>query len=381
MVIAATVGVSTVASADDRPGSSEPNPDDVARADGSDVELIAKQFGWDYDATAHHLEAQHAFGQLVNTLSLDYPDAFAGAEFAPGPDEGSRILFKGEVPDGVREQIDKSGVRVDVVDGLTYSEQELQKRATQIVRLLGRLGYTEAGAAVLPTGQIQVAVNAGPSAASELPAELLDGVEIVQSPDQMVQDEVVEGGVLVYSTAGGSCTSGFSVRSLFTGETGVSTAAHCSVNRYSAFGPDPVLNFRGEHLGWFGDVEWSASPDREVARYWAGPGDNRPVTAVWPSNGYATGMVTCVHSRVNAVRSCDQIYSTFVVSWSGFSLVANLLATNNDNTSPGDSGGPWSFGTIADGGHRGDQWIWFGTRNVFTKAALFPTALGVAVMI
>ena len=88
-----------------------------------------------------------------------------------------------------------------------------------------------------------------------------------------------------------------------------------------------------------------------------------------------------IHQSTRSDYPCDQIYSTFVVSWSNWSLVANLIATNNDNTSPGDSGGPWSFGTIADGGHRGDQWIWFGTRNIFTRAALFPTALGVAVMI
>ena len=382
ILAAATIGVSTVASAEDRPAPSPARPDDIAQSDGNDVELIAKQFGWDVDATAHHLEAQHAFGQLINTLSLEYKDAYAGAAFAPVPDDRSQIMLKGEAPDGVRELVEKSGLPVEVVDGLKYSEQELQQRTTDIVRGLGRLGYSEVGAAVLPTGQIQVAVNADPSAAQKLGPELLDGVEITQSPDRMIQNEVIEGGVMVYATTGGSCTSGFSVRSLTTGVTGVSTAAHCSgINRYSAPGPDPSLSFRGEHLGWFGDVEWNSSPDVEIARYWAGPGDNRPVTMVWPSNGYATNMVTCVHSRVNAVRSCDQIYSTFVVSWSNWSLVANLIATNNDNTSPGDSGGPWSFGTIADGGHRGDQWIWFGVRNIFTRAALFPTALGVAVMI
>ena len=83
---------------------------------------------------------------------------------------------------------------------------------------------------------------------------------------------------------------------------------------------------------------------------------------------------------MNGTRTCDQIYSTFVVSFSGGTMIASLIATDNDNTSPGDSGGPWSFGTIADGGHRGDQWIWFGWRNIFSRAALFPAALGVEVM-
>ena len=37
------------------------------------------------------------------------------------------------------------------------------------------------------------------------------------------------------------------------------------------------------------------------------------------------------------------------------------------------------LGTEATGSHRGDQWIWFSYRNVFSVADLFPAALGVTV--
>lgn len=384
LVLAAiSLGAPTVASAEGRTVTGSGAQSEVTTAPGSDVELIAKQFGWDVGATARHLEAQHAFGELINTLSLKYGESYAGAEFAATPGATSQVMVKGTTPAGVRELVEKSGLRPRIVDGKRYSEQELQQRSVDIVRRLGTLGYSEVGSAVLPSGEIQVAVNADPKEAQKLPRELLDGTVIVQSPPRMTQDEVIEGGVMVYATAGGSCTSGFSVRSLTTGTTGVSTAGHCTgIDRYSLPGaPDPALSHRGEHLGLFGDVEWKSSADVEIARYWASPTDNRAVTTVWPSGGYATNMTTCVHSRMNGNRSCDQIYSTFVNSFSGLTLVSSLIATDNDSTSPGDSGGPWSFNTIADGGHRGDQWIWFGTRNVFTRAALFPAALGVEVMV
>ena len=97
---------------------------------------------------------------------------------------------------------------------------------------------------------------------------------------------------------------------------------------------------------------------------------------VWPSNGYAENMITCVFSRMQGTRSCDQIYSTSVSS----NGAGNLIATDDDSTVGGDSGGPWSFNTIADGIHKGDKWIWFGTRNVFSRAGNLPAALGVEVM-
>jgi hypothetical protein len=382
VIVATTLGLSTAAGAQDR-SSNQGREEESAKADTTDLELLAEQFGWGVEDASRHVDAQREFGHLIDGIAGKYREQYAGAEFAEKPGGTSQIMVKGEAPDDLRQMVKREELPVELVEGKRYSLAELEERSVEVVKALAERGYDEVGAAVLPSGLIQVAVEGDPSRAKDLPERLVDGVEIVQSPERMIRNEVVEGGVRVYATGGGSCTSGFSVRSLSTGATGVSTAGHCTgINRYSLPGPnnDPSLFHQGQHLGIFGDVEWKTSTDVEIARYWASPTDNRPVNIVWPSNGYATNMVTCVHSRVNGTRSCDQIYSTFVISFSGGSLIASLIATDNDSTSPGDSGGPWSFGTIADGGHRGDQWIWFGTRNVFTKAGLFPAALGVAVM-
>ena len=150
---------------------------------------------------------------------------------------------------------------------------------------------------------------------------------------------------------------------------------------YNPPGPNESLSFRSQHLGSSGDLEWHATSGNEIDNYMASPTDERDVSTVWPANGFANNMVTCIHSRVQGTRSCDRIYSTNVSSGLFGSGVGSLIAMDNDNTVGGDSGGPWSFGTIADGIHRGDQWIWFGTRNVFSRAANLPAAVGARVMV
>ena len=352
---------------------------DTEESTKADVELIAETFGWKVGDTADHMQAQAGFGELINTVSSKYGESFAGAAFAEEPGAASQLFVKGDVPRDVAALVDRSGLKIEIIDGQKYSERELDERAGALTKLLAEV-HPEVSAAVMADGQILLAVPGELKA--ELPKDLLDGVKIAEGPERLSNLEVdIEGGRRVYATSGGSCTSGFSVRRISDGTTGIATAAHCTgINRIAVPGPDVALSHRAEHLGFFGDVEWKTSAEPEVDNYWASPTQLRDVSMVWPAGSFATNMVTCVHSRVQGTRSCDRIYSTSVSSTVNGRTASNLVATDNDNTVPGDSGGPWSFSTIADGIHRGDKWIWFGTRNVFSKADLLPAALGVEVM-
>jgi hypothetical protein len=52
-------------------------------------------------------------------------------------------------------------------------------------------------------------------------------------------------------------------------------------------------------------------------------------------------------------RAAQLVYATVVNVWSGGVIIAGMLVgMDNDNTI--DSGGPWSFGSEATGGHWGD---------------------------
>lgn len=368
--------------------SAQDRKDDGRGIDGrtaaaEDVQIIAKTFDWDPELTLVHMEQQLQFGRLINTASIEMSEVYGGAAYAEKPGAVSQIMVKGKAPRGLRRLVEESGLQIEIVDGMKYSERELVARADAIVDILAE-AHEEVTSAVLPTGEIQIAVSGKLDPRVEIPKKLLDGVAIVEGPKDLANPEAdIVGGVLVYATGGGSCTSGFSVRHNTTGVEGVATAAHCTgINRFSAPGPDPVLFHQAQHAGTFGDMEWKTAPDHNVIDdYWASPTSYRDVSTVWPAGGYAVNMVTCVHSRVQGTRSCDQIYSTNTsVKYSGFARMRNLIATDNDNTVPGDSGGPWSYGSIADGIHSGDKWIWFGTRNVFSRADNLPAALGVSVM-
>lgn len=355
---------------------------DQKAAAAEDVKIIAKTFGWDPNETAAHMEGQLVFGELINQASIELREVYGGAVYGEKPGEPAQIMVKGEAPQVLRLWAEKSGLKIELVEGMKYSEEELVKRSDALVDLLGE-SHDEVTSAVLPSGEIQVAVSGKLDPRVKIPEELLDGVSIVAGPEDLANPEAdIIGGVQVYG-ASGQCTSGFSVRSNSTGTEGVSTAGHCfGINRFSAPGTDPTLFHQGEHKGTWGDVEWKTAPGHNVLDdFQASPTSYRDVSTVWPAGGYAVNMVTCVHSRMQSTRTCDQIYSTNTsVKYSGEPRMSNMVATDNDNTVPGDSGTNWSYSTIADGIHSGDKWIWFGTRNVFSKAGNMPNALGVSVM-
>ena len=73
-----------------------------------------------------------------------------------------------------------------------------------------------------------------------------------------------------------------------------------------------------------------------------------------------------------------QVYSTSVSQDGCQGRTAHrLVAMDNNDGIGGDSGGPWSWGTMAVGIVKGYKTIWFGKRSTFTKATRFDDGLGV----
>ena len=271
-VIVAT-SMSSAATAAVQEGGAAP-----ASANDTDIQLIAKQFGWDVDATARHMNTQAQFGLLVDTLAGRYPEHFAGASFAEKPGEPSQVMVKGQAPSGLVQLVTERRLDVKVVDGMRYSSLDQQRRSSQIISHLTKAGYREVGTAVLSSGVIQVAVPGDAKVPVQLPKELQDGVEVAQAPGRVVTDEVdVKGGVQVYG-GGFQCTSGFSVRRLSDGLRGIATAAHCNgMTSYNAPGPDVAMTFRAQHNSFLGDMEWHSTAENEIDNYFASPTDERDV--------------------------------------------------------------------------------------------------------
>ena len=148
---------------------------DTEESTKADVELIAETFGWKVGDTADHMQAQAGFGELINTVSSKYGESFAGAAFAEQPGAVSQLFVKGEVPRDVAALVDRSGLKIEIVDGQKYSERELDERAAELTKILAETHH-EVSTAVMADGQILVAVPGDLKA--ELPKELLDVVKI-----------------------------------------------------------------------------------------------------------------------------------------------------------------------------------------------------------
>jgi hypothetical protein len=351
-----------------------------------DAAIIAADHGWGEKATGKHLRNQEAFAEVVAEVEQRFPGKFAGSVFAARPGGTSHVYFKGAVPAAAETTAEDSGLKVELTGGRPYSANELQQRSVEAVQFYADLGYEQVSSAVLANGLIGVGVTGEKKPGSRLPEHLRDGIRVRFVEDDVVVNEHTYGGARVRNTTTGStCTSGFTVASLTTGTTGATTAAHCSgMNEYRQPNTAPAIDygftFQTQHEGLLGDVEWHTGDGHvEEAEYYASPSDLREVNAV--DGWISVNESVCVYSRVQGTRNCDQVYSTLVNSFTSGGLVSSLVATDNDNTVAGDSGGPWSYSTTATGGHRGDQWIWFGTRNVFSRASLFPLAIGVAVLV
>lgn len=354
---------------------------DRATAMAHEAALIAAKTGWTIAATRDHMRVQDTLSNLAAGLAAQHPATFAGAQLTPQPGGESIIRFKGGVPDDAAEAVAAAGIPVDLRGGLRYSAAEMRDRAEAIVQHLAGEGYADVSAAVIPAG-IDVTVGAGPSTEPVLPPELSDGVRLTRITGPGVREEHTRGGAWLQVNNSNSCTSGFTVVD-GSGVTGVTTAAHCTgLDEYNPPNGDPdyAIPFQGQHLGIFGDVQWHTSSHIEPNEFYATATQIRTVTSVEPWLGIVWGNWYCVYGRSSNNRQCDDVYSIFVVSWSGGTLIGNLVAMRDDNTIAGDSGGTWAWGTDAAGGHRGDQWIWFSWRNIFSVADLYPAALGVTVL-
>lgn len=386
MCVAAALYSTGAQAADDPEPAGEVH--DRAASEAIDIAIIAKKKGWTVPDTQRRMNEQRKFGELQDQIEAQFPTEFSGAEFAKTPGGKSFLRFRGVVPDAAKSLAAQSGLNVELTGGRVFSAKELQERSIAAVQYFAAAGYRQVGSAVLPNGSIEVVVTGKPRAGVELPPALAKGMVVRFVERDVVVNEHTYGGAYIHGSSG-QCTTGFSVRSLTTGITGVTTAAHCSgMNHYHQ--PQSTITYdtqwEAQHEGGNGDVEWHSTPATstqgdhfDLAEYYADPSDRREVNSVETSA--AVNNTYCVYSRMQGTRSCDDVYSTFVNSFS-FSggLVSNLVAMDDDNTVGGDSGGPWSYGTEAVGGHRGDQWIWFGTRNVWSRAWLFDSAIDVEVL-
>lgn len=349
---------------------------DARRSTVVDAGILAEQRGWDGKSTVAYVDQSRRFADLAAELGREFPKTYAGASFAERPGASSVVRFVGEPPEDAVARAEKSGLAITVLGGAKYSEVKLQDRARAVHEHLLRSGFREVATATTAGDGILATVYG--DGKSELPDDLSEGVRVTRSRGPVAADEHTRGGAPLLSNGSFRCTSGFAVRAS-NGTTGVATAGHCTVNQYRQ--PSDGLTYgmthQLQHNSLFGDYEWKTTSHIEPAEYFATTTQVREVNTV--SGLLPVNTPSCVFGRSSNSRACDQVFSNFVVVTINGVTNWFLMAMDNDNTIPGDSGGPWSFSTIADGIHKGDVTLGGGRRNMWSRADLMPLALGVSV--
>lgn len=375
-LVATAVGATGVAGAGEDVAPSH-RVVDAKTAASIDAQTLAKQRGWEVAATAQHFQDSRRFAELARALGDKYPEIWAGARFSAAPGGASLVRFVGEPPSEVHREVEESRLKVEVQGGAKRSEREVQERAEKVHQHLLETGYKQVATATSPEGTIQATVFG--EGRSELPQELAEGVRVSVSKEPVARDEHSLGGAPLLVNGVFNCTSGFTVQN-GAGVTGLATAGHCTgLNQYRQPSDGLVygMTHQAEHNGFWGDFEWKTTPHVEPAEFFARSAEVRPVTSV--SGWLPVGTPSCVYGRSSNLRACDTVYSSFVIVTLNGATNWFLMAMQSDNTIPGDSGGPWSFATIADGIHKGDVTLGGGRRNMWSRASLLPAALGVSV--
>lgn len=252
---------------------------------------------------------------------------------------------------------------VEVCTGGVTLDQ-LQAARAEATRIIGSLGITFNSGMDAPGNRVEMYVTdrarldaALTAAGTRLPTHV-----VVEEVPGLVREQVNIYAGLALSN---SCTTGFTVRSDVTGETGVLTAGHCTDR--GTYYADLILTFMGERYfghgtgDGFHDVQWYKTPNH-TDKPWAKdistdstPGYRVIVGAEYWVTQYI-GEVVCHYGRITGY-GCGKITDDTYDPDGNGPGVARFVRVHNSNGDDlgegGDSGGPWMAGSAAHGIHQG----------------------------
>ncbi|MFC6018150.1 hypothetical protein ACFP2T_18315 [Plantactinospora solaniradicis] len=376
------------------PAGPHPDPVGLVRLTGAealtaDLATLAKERGW----TLAQARARHEMAERVRPLHRAMgerlPDTYVGGVLSDDPGGAPTFLIKGEAPEFVRTMVAESGIPIRIMDNQPYSSKELADRARAVHGHLKTMGYRSiATAADVTSGQVRATVTATPNTsaraattAAALPAHLRAGLDldIVDHPASNRHTSLFGGLATTRPGAALICTTGFSVSP--GGFVGVTTAAHCNNSQAVHGAARHPLNLFDEHLGDFGDVEWSTTSGVPVTDdFFGGSNEIRDVTGVRALADMMIGDQACVFGRSTGLRRCSTIADLDVSVSDSRGTSHRQVAVAANIAQSGDSGGPWFVSTLAFGTHVGNAELNDATVSIFSVADLFDEALGVTVM-
>jgi streptogrisin C len=333
---------------------------DALRADAS---AYASRYGVTLDEAAKRLEAQLQAAEMVGSLAA--LSTVAGVWLEHEPEFRLVAWFVGRTDEPrVLGLISGSAISVEV----RYDAEATLTELVAATELLARSIRPEDGVTgvspVVQSGRVLVELESASlwkSRTAQLAADLsaITGYQIeVTVSDLPAGDDATYGGKPI-----GSCTTGFTVASVYTGTTGVLTAGHCgSAQPTGTYWETPSTSFSTawvmEMRDQSRDLEWHTVLGVEYPQFWDG-WLLRTVTGSYTRTQQYVGMYVCKYGTATGT-SCGTINSntfapTYDLACNGVPCAATWIRTYDLTCTGGDSGGPVFIVQTALGLHKGHQ--------------------------
>lgn len=343
----------------------------------ADAQLIAKANGYRTSDALRFVEDSRVFAEVTFQMSEKHRDSFATAVYSEDPGDPALIRFSGGVPKGVAEQVRDLGFEVKLDGSAKYSAVEMQGQMTKVHDSLLDAGFDQVVVAANTDQTLEATAYAKGEAK---PPRLPRSVKVTVSKEPIAEDHHSRGGGnILNSTNGRICTSGFSVEK--NGVHGISTSGHCTtMDKFQE--PDTGILYETDnedsHYGFWGDFQWQSSPTHiDPAEYFARTNEIRDVNTI--SNWLPVNTPTCSFGQTTQVRNCDEVYNNSLTATFSGPTHYFLMANDNNFSAPGDSGGPISWSTEADGLNKGSITLGGARRQVWVRGSLMPIAIGATI--
>ncbi len=365
-----------------------------------DTATLAVELGKEVEEIKSALAFQDKFEDLFKKIVKKHPGKIARVWLEPNAGHKAYIQFVDTAPEL------KTDLNVEITDGAQYSFQEQEGRAKYLSRLLRDSAYNNFLTYFDHTsGQIKLEMKTSDRskaltvqslqsllsnknatletdenrAYGNISIEDID-LEVIEAPGEIYELEYARGGEWLRDDGARECTSGWAVSG--PNGNGIVTAAHCTglnelEHSYSTVDVD--MTWRSQERG-NGDAEYHTTSHTEVAEYFANESeqDIRDVTGIKLTFLMLPGQSVCEYGRSSNTRTCNHtvISNNVTATFTDGVTVSNLVRVTGDNSIGGDSGGPWSWGTIAWGVHSGSN----GTTSLFTPVQRVQSELNVTIL-
>ena len=360
-----------------------------------DISLLTRELGASTEEIQESLAFQEQFEELFTNLIENYPNQISRVWLEPAPAQQAYLEFVGEAPEV------NTSLNVDIFSGGEFSFLEQNERVSYLNDLLKANNY--ANFVIFydhKTGLIKLEIKVERHSLAPTLEELdwilsnpnvLDAdeesvfrqlsvreidYEVVVGPGEIYELDHSRGGNWLQDDDNRECTSGWAV----TGPNGdcIVTAAHCrGLNQFEET-PSIVysMTWRSQEYDR-GDAEYHTTVHIEPAEYWATATNLRDVTGIKKTFFMFPGRFVCEYGRSSNTRTCIHlVISNFVITtYSNGDTIRNLVRVSGDNSIGGDSGGPWSWGTVAWGVHSASNEV----TSVFTPVQRVQKELDVTI--